>query len=385
MINPSLRRILVCLAAAATLLALAQRLLTSSTVGMPIHNIETEGGGTGAYHKGRITYTAVTGVFLQSEASTVADGFDYAATNFGLIDRAYPGDLVGGGGLTQWQRFAQYVDTINEEALERETLTRYKVLFMGRHGEGDHNVAEALYGTPAWNCYWAQLDGNGTVVWADAYLTAVGKAQASKANDFWAEQLSVEKQPPPQRYYSSPLTRCLQTASITFGGLTLDPPFAPTIKEFLREDVSTHTCDRRSTKSVIHKAFPDFAFENGFAEEDPLWTGTSDESDAANDVRSKKLLDDIFRSDDSTWISFTSHSGEISSLLRVLGHRVFELSTGQIIPVLVRAETTHDEAPPPPKNTAWAKASNCDAPPVTSVQGQGCVCSPTGRGQAFKS
>ena len=29
--------------------------------------------------------------------------------------------------------------------------TVYKVLFMGRHGEGFHNAAESYYGTPAWN------------------------------------------------------------------------------------------------------------------------------------------------------------------------------------------------------------------------------------------
>jgi hypothetical protein len=28
---------------------------------------------------------------------------------------------------------------------------QYKVLYMGRHGEGYHNVAEAFYGTPAWD------------------------------------------------------------------------------------------------------------------------------------------------------------------------------------------------------------------------------------------
>ena len=29
--------------------------------------------------------------------------------------------------------------------------TAYKVLFMGRHGEGFHNAAESYYGTPSWN------------------------------------------------------------------------------------------------------------------------------------------------------------------------------------------------------------------------------------------
>ncbi len=28
---------------------------------------------------------------------------------------------------------------------------RYKLLVMGRHGQGFHNAAESYYGTPAWN------------------------------------------------------------------------------------------------------------------------------------------------------------------------------------------------------------------------------------------
>jgi hypothetical protein len=39
------------------------------------------------------------------------------------------------------------------------------VLFLARHGEGFHNIAESFYGTPAWNCYWAQRYGNGTITW----------------------------------------------------------------------------------------------------------------------------------------------------------------------------------------------------------------------------
>jgi hypothetical protein len=31
------------------------------------------------------------------------------------------------------------------------TNIRYKLLYVGRHGEGYHNVAEDFYGTPAWD------------------------------------------------------------------------------------------------------------------------------------------------------------------------------------------------------------------------------------------
>ena len=34
------------------------------------------------------------------------------------------------------------------------------------------------------------------------------------------------------------------------------------------------------------------------------------------DIRSKKVIDYVFRSDDSTWLSITSHSGKIASILR---------------------------------------------------------------------
>ena len=57
----------------------------------------------------------------------------------------------------------------------------------------------------------------------------------------------------------------------------------------------------------------------------------------------KKLLDDIFTNDVSTYISFTTHSGSIASLLRVIGHRQFRLPTGALIPVFVKAELTHPE------------------------------------------
>ena len=57
----------------------------------------------------------------------------------------------------------------------------------------------------------------------------------------------------------------------------------------------------------------------------------------------KKLLDDIFDHDDSTYISFTTHSGSISSLLRIIKHREFRIPTGALIPVLVKAEITYAE------------------------------------------
>ncbi|KAH9835991.1 GPI anchored protein [Teratosphaeria destructans] len=286
---------------------------------------------------GYINYTTVAGYFLQDESTTNASSFLYYNENFGLIKRTYPAGASGTTNLTQWQQFGAQVDYLNANAAVN---TVYKVLFMGRHGEGYHNAAETFYGTPAWNCYWAELNGNGTVVWEDATLTPNGVAQAQVAHDFWQHEISTQHIPYPQSYYTSPLTRCLQTANITFSGLALPHyyPFIPTVKELLWEGISLHTCDHRFNRTYIHDLFPNWTIESGFTEYDEIWNGVTAETSASQDIRSKKVLDEIFTSDDHTWLSVTSHSGEIASILRVLGHQAFSLSTGAVIPVLVKAQ-----------------------------------------------
>lgn len=213
---------------------------------------------------------------------------------------------------------------------------------MGRHGEGYHNVAEAFYGTEAWDAYWSKLDGNGTATWSDAHLTDVGKEQALEAHAFFGEQLAWAKMPAPEGYYVSPLFRCLQTAHLTFAGLELpaERGFRPVVKEMLREVMGEHTCDRRSSRTVIHEAFPDWGIEGGFKEEDELWRADHRETHEEHDARSQALLDEVFANDQSLVLSFTAHSGTIASLLRVVGHREFRLPTGALIPVLVKATKT---------------------------------------------
>lgn len=245
---------------------------------------------------------------------------------------------------------------------------------MGRHGEGFHNAAETFYGTPAWNCYWSLLNGNSTVIWADPELTPNGIEQALIANNAWKRGVTEMGMLKPQSWYSSPLQRCLATSDLTFSGLGFKD-FVTTIKEGFREGVSLHTCDRRYNRTYIHSKYPNWPFEPGFAETDPLWTGVVGETPMAQDVRSKTVLDSVFSSDRSTYISITSHSGEIASLLRVLGHRVFSLRTGAILPVLVRAETIDGQ-----KTTTtptFTVSPHCTTVPITSLStgaNGGCVC-----------
>ncbi|KAI1100917.1 phosphoglycerate mutase-like protein [Jackrogersella minutella] len=324
-----------------------------------------------------INYTTISGFFQQDDSATDPKTFDYTTANFGLIDRTYStdGEFDPVGKKTQWERFAYYVNTLNRDS---DRNTQYKVLFMARHGEGYHNAAESYYGTPAWNCYWGPLEGNGTTVWRDAKLTQAGIAQCTKANNFWKYALAVEKIPAPQSYYSSPLIRSATTANLTFNGLDLPAgrPFAPTIKEYFREGISMRTCDERSNRTYIHSLLPAFKFEEGFTENDELWKGYEGETSDAQLKRTKIVLDEIFSNDDSTWISTTSHSGQISTNLKVLNHIKFSLSTGQAIPALIKAVNLKVE-PVTTTVQSWTAESTCIAPPVTSISGQGCVCSST--------
>ncbi|KAI0009198.1 phosphoglycerate mutase-like protein [Xylariaceae sp. FL0662B] len=330
----------------------------------------------GASGNSTISYTTITGFFQQDDPATDPKSFDYTKSNFGLIERSYPtdGEFDPKGEKTQWQRFEHYVNALNHNATKD---TQYKVLFMGRHGEGYHNAAESYYGTPAWNCYWGPLDGNGTVTWRDAHLTEAGIAQCSKAHEFWALALAESGLPAPQTYHSSPLTRSATTANLTFGGLPLPAgrPFAPTIKELLREGFSPRTCDHRSDVVDLRALLPaSFRFEPGFAEADPLWRAGEGETADAVFARTKAVLDDVFATDQSTWISLTTHSGQIAQNLKVLGHIEFALTTGQAIPALVRAET-RGAAVPATTVASFTAEATCGAPPVTSVSGRGCVCS----------
>lgn len=171
-------------------------------------------------------------------------------------------------------------------------------------------------------CYWSLQDGNETSTWLDAHLTPTGEAQAVKAHDFWASLIKDQHIPFPEIYYVSPLRRCLATAFLTFNNLPLPSshPFKPIIKELFREVIGAHTCDKRSSKTIIHKEYPDFVFEKGFVEEDELFRAELRETDEAHDQRSKKALDGVFgKGEDGegkTWVSLSSHSGMISSLLR---------------------------------------------------------------------
>lgn len=142
-----------------------------------------------------------------------------------------------------------------------------------------------------------------------------------------------------------------------------DKSYKPLIKELLREALGVHTCDRRSTRSHITKTFPHVRFEEGFSEEDELWEADYREPRSARGYRLAQFLDDVFSTDGHVFVSMTSHSGAIASILGVLGHREFALETGGVIPVFVKAERVEGERVKPPKEPSDTPPM-CKEPPI---------------------
>ncbi|KAF5108942.1 hypothetical protein DV453_001883 [Geotrichum candidum] len=277
-----------------------------------------------------ITYSnAGYGVFAQSDPDTDDTQFNYlTARDFGLV-------LEG-----SWRELQQRLHSLNRNPPTPNT--RYKLLFLARHGQGYHNLAIEIYGQKAWDDYWSLLDTDGNIVWGpDPELTPLGTEQAKRNNIAWRKQIDDRDILVPKTHYVSPFTRALDTYKETWNRLRNDKTDGgPLVVEDLRETIGVHTCDRRRTRSYIRERYPGYPIEDGFAEKDELWTADYRETPEEQNVRIRRFLDQyVFgdEGDDAVVVGVTAHSGTIKSVLEVIGHRKFNVGTGGIIPVLVKA------------------------------------------------
>ena len=158
--------------------------------------------------------------------------------------------------------------------------------------------------------------------------------------EFWSKLVSNEKVPLPGAIYTSPLTRCLETTSFVFRDVFAQngASFQPIVKELLRERLTDHTCDRRSTRSWIAQNFPDYIIEPSLSEEDILWTGGKWETEEEHAARKQQALEDLFSNDSNYFVALVTHSYAISAILTVLKMRAFRVREGSSIAILVKAE-----------------------------------------------
>jgi broad specificity phosphatase PhoE len=191
---------------------------------------------------------------------------------------------------------------------------------------------------------WSKLNGDENSTWGpDALLTPTGEGQAHEIAAAWDAQ-GAAGAPLPTAFYVSPLTRAVDTLTLTFG----DRASAPVVLEGLRETNGVHTCDKRRPKTWIAERTSRLVFERGFTEEDELWDADVRETDDEQQARIRAALLKIIDNDESICacmlfgggapllimapdISITAHSGTVAAALRAIGHRPFTLPTGGVL------------------------------------------------------
>lgn len=260
-------------------------------------------------------FTYVDGFFEQC-TDRITDEFNYLESDFGRT-------------FDSWATFKQEFDQL---VRTQDQNTRYKVLFLSRHGQGNHNLLALTYGF-----HNIANDESAT----DPELTAFGVDQAKGNNTGWKNQLQ-KGIPLPSKWYVSPLTRAIDTMLITFDGITDFKRNAPLVIEGLREDLDPYYFNKRRPRSYLASRFPMVQFDPSFSEEDELWAHDYDESEAVHDVRTAKFLQWLFDHDwndpqRDTYVSITTHVGTIESFLRVVSHRSYDVDTGGMIPVVIKA------------------------------------------------
>jgi broad specificity phosphatase PhoE len=140
--------------------------------------------------------------------------------------------------------------------------------------------------------------------------------------------------PLPGTIYTSPLARCLETTRLVYTQVFEEQraQFRPIVKEFLRELLTDHTCDRRSTRSWIEENYPNYVIEPGFSEEDRLWTSGRSETMDEHTARKQRVLEEIFSTDENAFVGLTVHSYyAISAILRAAGLAEFRVREGSSI------------------------------------------------------
>lgn len=267
------------------------------------------------------TFSSVPGFFKQATDANIDDAcFDYTQ-DFGR--------------LKPWQQIIDEINHLNQQ----EDNVRYKLVFFARHGQGPHNIIVDTYGLEAWLTkyrYMGEDPETGLVYAPDPPLSQLGELQAAENNQAWRRQLAAGA-PVPTKFYVSPLQRSCQTLEITWKGI--DIPHKPVVCELLRETIGINLCDKRLHRHIIEERFPHYCTSRLHHDDDLLFGDDIRELFAEQSLRCNRFLQKLF-DDPDTVVSTTSHGGTIRGFITVLNHPKFCISTGGMIPMVIKGERT---------------------------------------------
>ncbi|KAI5961493.1 PMU3 [Candida theae] len=276
-------------------------------------------------------FSIVPNKFVQSLDETDDTTFNYLDQHFGKIG--------------EWDDLVAELHNLNKQA---DNDTQYKILFLARHYTGYHNLAHTKYGDDEWNNHWSKLNGDDEYTWGpDAELTQESIDLAKRNSKLVAQELENNQHRnklliTPQKMYVSPLSRSIDTLYYTWDPIVNLQQLHPYVQENWRETTGVHTCDKRSTRSIIAKKYEKLGFviEPGFTENDELYKDDYRESFDEQASRMNVALQQLFSENHGNGVDIvgiTSHSGSIKTQLLVLSHRPFAVQTGGMIPVFVKA------------------------------------------------
>ncbi|CAN3355377.1 probable phosphoglycerate mutase Pmu1p [Diutina catenulata] len=267
------------------------------------------------------SFESVPGLFVQATDPALDDRhFDYTQ-DFGR--------------LKSWPEVNATLERLNAE----DPNVHYKLVYFARHGQGPHNVIVDKYGIDQWHEKYKYIgldEDTGLEYAPDPPLTAVGESQAEENHQAWAKQIA-DGAAVPTKFYVSPLQRSCQTLAITWQDL-LPTTVKPVVCELLRETIGINLCDKRSHREVIEQRFPTYCTSRLHHHDDELFCDDVRESFAEQSVRCNQFLQHVFSDNpDDIVVSTTSHGGTIRAFITVVGHPKFCISTGGMIPMVIKA------------------------------------------------
>ncbi|KAK2464593.1 hypothetical protein APHAL10511_003382 [Amanita phalloides] len=275
-----------------------------------------------------LLYETVLGYFIQDnhDLSTLPA----IPPRFGLLDESP-------------ERWANLIDRLKWLNKTAEPGTSYILFFLGRHGQGYHNVAHEKH-PEDWEGKWSKLDGDGKICWGpDAYLTSVGEGQARNARDAWRAERPFGI-PVPDKMYCSPLTRALRTHEITFEDVIHAQKTV--VLENCRELYGVHPSEKRRTLTYISEICPFYEIEPEFTEQDELWK--SDEREELGNVvdRARQVLGTVFGEVEKPQVvAITTHAVFIWAFMVAVNHTMKGgPPTGGVLPVIVKCSNVHAPA-----------------------------------------
>ncbi|KAL0252684.1 hypothetical protein I308_102076 [Cryptococcus tetragattii IND107] len=243
-------------------------------------------------------------------------------------------DIQGPFGLQpppgDWAEFKKRIAELQQRCGEGEAI---KVIFAARHGQAEHNTIKERYQIP---------DEIGQILYPilDPDLTDLGRSQAA-ALGYALQREAKRGMPLPSKWYVSPMKRAGETCGIEWGWLFEESKgkgkghgVPATVIENLREHLHVHECDKRSSLSELQRDFPSFTYTPETTEEDELWQPgevrgreTEEELVARRGAGIAQVLD---MSEDSIYISITSHSGALRGIYKSLGVPSRSLVVGEM-------------------------------------------------------